>query len=51
MARGLGRDQILWTIGTAVGMPNRTMDLPYLKRSMATHGWANNRRGSDLLVG
>jgi len=26
----LGRDQIRWTIWTAVGMPDRAMDLPYL---------------------
>jgi len=28
--KNLGRDQIRWTIQSAVGMPDRTMDLPYL---------------------
>src|SRR5437763_13702296 len=49
--RNLGRDQIRWTIWTAVGMPNRTMDLPYLERSFVQSFVINNRSLSDFYVG
>lgn len=35
----------------AVGVPDRAMDLPYLKHSVAALPLADNQRGSDFAVG
>jgi hypothetical protein len=47
----LGRDQILWTIRTAVGMPDRAMDLPYLRFILVASPASGNRCASDFAVG